>query len=183
MSALRHTGMPISQLVTRARAGDGDAWRELVDRHNAVVWAVVRAHRLREADADDVVQNTWIALAQHIAGLRRPDRLPAWLATTARRECLRVLRGSRREVLADTVEITEDPPEFHACGEPLLWEALRQLPQRCRELLSLFVHAPDLTYVQVARALGIKVDSIRRTRGRCLDQLRHKLAVMGGDPR
>ncbi len=173
--------MPISDLVDRASTGDSDAWRELVDRHTPIVWAVIRAHRLRSADAADVMQNTWVALTEHLPTLRRPDRLPAWLATTARRECLRVLCHARREVPLDEVE-PPAPPEFHTDGEQLLWTALSRLPRRCRELISLLVHAPELTYVQVSKALGIKVTSLSRTKGPCLDQLRRKLVLMGGDP-
>jgi RNA polymerase sigma factor (sigma-70 family) len=173
--------MPISELVTRAGAGDRDAWRALVDGHTALVWTVVRSHRLRHADADDAVQNTWTALAVNLTRLRRPDRVSAWLVTTARRECLRVLRKSRHEVPTDTVDLLGDPPVFHTDGEPLLWEALKQLPQRCRELLSLLVHAPDLTYTQLSRALGLKAASIPTTRTRCLDQLRRKLILLGRD--
>lgn len=173
--------MPISDLVDRASTGDRDAWRELVDRHTPVVWAVIRAHRLRGADAADVMQNTWVALTEHLPGLRRPDRLPAWLATTARRECLRVLGQGRREVPLEDVE-PPAPDTFRGDGDTLLWEALSRMPRRCRELLSLLVHAPELTYVQVSRALGIKVTSMSRTKGRCLDQLRRKLVLMGGEP-
>lgn len=174
--ALRHNPMPNSDLVTRASTGDNDAWRELVDRHTPVVWAVIRAHRLRGADAADVMQNTWVALTENLDRLRRPDRLPAWLTTTARRECLRVLAAGSREV---PLEDVEPLPVFENDGEQEVWAALSRLPRRCRELLSLLVHAPELTYVQLSRALGLKVSSLDRTKGRCLDQLRRKL---GGDP-
>jgi RNA polymerase sigma factor (sigma-70 family) len=173
--------MPISDLVDRASTGDKDAWRELVDRHTPVVWAVIRAHRLRGADAADVMQHTWVALTENLTRLRRPDRLPAWLATTARRECLRVLGRGRREVPLEDVEPMVTPA-FHSDGEQQLWDALSRMPRRCRELLGLLVHAPELTYVQVSRALGIKVASLSGTRGRCIDQLRRKLVAMGGDP-
>lgn len=173
--------MPNLDLVGRANTGDKEAWRELVDRHTPLVWAVIRAHRLHGADAADVMQNTWAALTENLPRLRRPDRLPAWLATTARRECVRVLLQARREVPAEDVE-PPTPPTFHSADERLLWEALGRLPRRCRELLSLFVHAPELTYVQVSRALGIKVASLSRTKGRCIDQLRRKLTTMTGEP-
>jgi RNA polymerase sigma factor (sigma-70 family) len=185
MPALRHIHMLTSELITRARAGDADAWQELVSRHAPLVWAVARAHRLRRADAVDVTQNTWAALAEHLPRLRRPDRLTAWLATTTRRECLRVLLRGRREVPLDDLEVPgadPEPPVFRTERERLLWDALWLMPRRCRELLSLLAHAPQLTYVQVSRALGLKVTSLGRTRGRCLDQLRRKLTLMGGAP-
>ncbi|MFL6120185.1 RNA polymerase sigma factor [Actinophytocola sp.] len=172
--------MLTTELITRASTGDEAAWQELVHRHAAIVWAVTRAHRLRGADAADVSQHTWAALAEHLPRLRRPDRLPAWLATTTRRECLRVKLQGRREVPTEVLEI----PAADICRtheEELLWTAFGRLSLRCRNLLSLLAHAPDLTYVQVSRALGLKVTSLGRTRARCLDQLRHKLALLEGD--
>lgn len=177
--------MLLSELITRAGAGDDDAWHELVRRHAAIVWAVTRAHRLRGADAADASQNTWAALAEHLPKLRRPDRLPAWLATTARRECLRILLQGRREVPLDDLEIPaaeNEPPVFRTLRDRLLWQAFGALPERCRQLLGLVAHAPELTYVQVSRALGLKVSSIGRTRTRCLDQLRRRLVALGGGP-
>jgi RNA polymerase sigma factor (sigma-70 family) len=183
MPALRHSPMPISDLTARATAGDKDAWRELVDRHAPVVWAVIRAHRLQGADAADVWQNAWAALAGSLPTLRRPDRLSAWLTTTTRRECLRVLRQLNREVLTDRLELPgtdQEPPILTAARDKLLWQAFASLPHRCRDLLGLMVHAPELTYAQVSRALGLRANSLSRTRGRCLDQLRRKLLLMGG---
>jgi RNA polymerase sigma factor (sigma-70 family) len=175
--------MQISELVTRATTGDEAAWDELVRRHAPIVWAVARAHRLGGADAADASQNTWAALAEHLPRLRRPDRLPAWLATTARRECLRILVRGRREVPFEDVDLVgaeAEPPVLRTARDQLLWQAFGRLSPRCRQLLGLLAHAPDLTYVQVSRALGLKVTSIGRTRGRCLEQLRRTLTAMGG---
>lgn len=185
MPALRHTPMRLSELITRATTGDEQAWHELVREHSPIVWAVTRAHRLRGADAADASQNTWAALAEHLPKLRKPERLPAWLATTARRECLRIMLRGRREVPLDDVEIPTadpEPPALRSARDQLLWRAFAMLPLRCRQLLGLLAHAPELTYVQLSRALGININSIGRTRGRCLDQLRRKLTILGGGP-
>jgi len=44
-----------------------------------------------------VVQSTWLKLLEHLGDLRSPELVGAWLATTARRECLAVLRSRDRE--------------------------------------------------------------------------------------
>lgn len=175
-----------NSLVRNAKTGDETAWQALVSRYAPLVWAVTRAHRLRGADAADAAQNTWTALAEHLSALRRPDRLPGWLTTTARRECLRILLQGRRELPLDGV----DPPGrerpdatvLEADRDRLLWAAFAELPTRCRKLLGLLAHAPELTYVQVSRALGLQVGSIGRTRGRCVAELRHRLVALGGGP-
>jgi RNA polymerase sigma factor (sigma-70 family) len=174
----------MQELIRRASRGDENAWHELVHRHAPVVWSVTRAHRLRGADAADASQNTWAALAEHLPRLRDPDRLAGWLATTARRECLRILLQGRREVPLDDLEIGayEEPEILRTARDRLLWQAFATLPGRCRQLLGLLAHAPELTYVQLSRALGIKVNSIGQTRGRCLDVLRRRLIALGGGP-
>ena len=50
------------------------------------------------ADTADVMQNTWLRAFERLETVREPDRLSGWLATTARRECLAVLRRTAREV-------------------------------------------------------------------------------------
>lgn len=179
--------MDTAELARRAAIGDQTAWRDLVDRHAGLVWRIARAHRLDEADAADVSQSTWIALAERLPSLRSPERLSAWLATTARRECLRVIAHRGREVRAaewaDVVDYAGEewwPETATLRGErdDALWRAFSALPDRCRSLLGLLAFAPDLSYAQLGRAVGIAVSSIGQTRGRCLDALRRRLVSL-----
>lgn len=176
-------GEGAAELVCRAAAGDQRAWREIVRRYAPLVWRVARMHRLGDADAADVSQGTWVALAEHLDGLRRPERLAAWLGTTARRESLRVLAGAGRE---RPVPWPEPPGEADAWPERVvlreardaaLWQAFGTLPERCRRLLGLLAHAPELTYAQLGRALGMGTGSVGPTRGRCLRTLRVRLSA------
>src|SRR5436309_1881414 len=82
-------------LVRAAAAGDHASWETLVDRFGGLVWAIARAHRLTSADAADVSQTTWLLLVEHLDRIRRPELVGSWLASTAHRECLRVLRQAR----------------------------------------------------------------------------------------
>jgi RNA polymerase sigma factor (sigma-70 family) len=172
-----------ADLIRRAEEHDQGAWNELVRRFTALVWSVARECGLPGADAADVCQATWLTLAQNLSGLREPDRLAAWLATTARREAVRVMAFRHRETPSDSVDVrTVEGPEVSVLAEDTdreLWRALAGLPEQCRRLLRLIAHAPELSYAQTARALGIGVGSIGQTRGRCLTVLRRRL-VTGG---
>jgi RNA polymerase sigma factor (sigma-70 family) len=86
--------------VRLARTGDPEAWSEIVRGFEDMLRAVAAAHRLPSADAADVVQTTWLRLAENLDRLQDPSRVGAWLATTARRECLRTLRKVARELPA-----------------------------------------------------------------------------------
>ena len=96
--AARRGERDTAALVAAAAAGEPQAWRELIDRYAVLIRSVCRSHRLSDADADDVAQLTWLRAVEHIGRLRDPDRFGAWVGTTARRECLRVLHGRKRVV-------------------------------------------------------------------------------------
>src|SRR4051795_10030822 len=86
------------ELVRAAAGGEAQAWSQLIDRYAILIRSVCRAHRLADADADDVAQLTWLRAVEHTGRPRDPDRFGAWIGTPARHECLRVLRGGKRVV-------------------------------------------------------------------------------------
>lgn len=171
------------ELVAAAAAGDREAWAALVERHTGLLWSVARSFRLPEADAADVVQTTWLRLVEHLDRVDDPDRLPGWLATTARRECLRLVRRVGREAyhpLAD--EVADDGPGLDAgllTGErdAALWGALAQLDELCRQLLRVLMADPPPSYAVVAAALDMPMGSIGPRRSRCLSKLRRMASI------
>jgi RNA polymerase sigma factor (sigma-70 family) len=173
-----------SELLRQVLSGDDAAWSKLVAQYAPLVWSVARRHRLSTADAADASQNTWIAVAGGLPALRRADRLAGWIATTARRECLKIHAARGREIPADgfdAPEPAEGGPEhvvLRSVRDRMLWQAFASLPARCRDLLGLLAQAPELTYPQLGRALGINVNSVGQTRGRCLALLRRRLALL-----
>ena len=106
----RRSGEAVAGLVDAAAAGEQGAWNALVQEFVGLLWAVARAHRLCDADAADVVQATWLRLFEHLGRLHEPARVGAWLATTARRECLRTLREHGR-----AAPFGDDAPECESC--------------------------------------------------------------------
>jgi len=98
----------VGQLLRRAADGERQAWDELVDRYARLVWSVARSFGLDDATASDVSQTVWLRLVEHCTAIRQPERLASWLATTTRREALRVLHGQRRQQPSETVATTPD---------------------------------------------------------------------------
>lgn len=178
--------MEVAALVRDAAEGDQDAWDALVARFSGLVWAVVRAHRLSDHDAADAFQTTWLRLVEHLGGLREPERVGAWLATTARRECLRALRVARRTVPTEDAGAELAAPDVDVAGamalparDRALWDAFATLTDRCRALLRLLMADPAPSYREIGEALGMPVGSIGPTRERCLSRLRSALAERG----
>jgi RNA polymerase sigma factor (sigma-70 family) len=171
--------MDIPALVAAAARGDQAAWDALVRQFSGLLWSIARAHRLNEADAADAVQCTWIKLVEHLDRITEPERLAGWLATTARHECLQLIRRSGRlPAPAEMVDDSPDPapPLDHALlvGErnAALWRVFDGLPDRCRRLLRVLMASPPPTYAEVADALDMPVGSIGPIRQRCLGRLR-----------
>jgi RNA polymerase sigma factor (sigma-70 family) len=183
----------VGQLVRAAAGGDQAAWNRLVERFNGLVWSVARAHRLAGADASDVVQTTWLRLVENLDRLQDPERVGAWLATTARRECLRTLRLSARHVPTET-ELLPDPGTDAPLDASLLanerdralWMAFGGLSERCQMLLRILVADPPPSYEEVGEVLDMPIGSIGPTRQRCLERLRglaETAGVTGGAER
>ncbi len=173
-------------LVQAARKGDQAAWDAIVDRYGSRVWAVARAFRLSSADAEDVFQMTFLRLVTHIEAIQEPDRVGAWLSTTARHESLAGLRRAGRAVPSSDEEVLDAPdpllPPVESrllAGErhAELYAALTRLSEPCQRLLRLFMADPEPTYEEIGRALDMPIGSIGPTRGRCLKHLRRE---MGG---
>lgn len=172
-----------SELVRRLAAGDLRVWGEFVRRHTGLLWAVARSYHLTQSDAADVVQTTWVALAENLPNLTDPDRVHAWLVTTARRESQRQrARGTRENPTATMLPAPAEPGFAHTARDRALQAAFDALPVRCRTMLALKANAPELTYAQLAAALEMNSTSLGQTKSRCLDHLRHLLATPLAEP-
>jgi RNA polymerase sigma factor (sigma-70 family) len=183
-------------LVKAAAQGDEAAWRVLVEQYSSLVWAVARSFRLRTADASDVYQTVWLRLAEHLGRIQNPEQVGAWLATTARRESIRLVRARSRSTpmedttLADLVPADEISPELavleseqamlEADRAKHMWRAFRDLPARCQQLLRILMASHRPSYAEAAAALDVPVGSIGPTRARCLNQLRRRMREVSG---
>jgi RNA polymerase sigma factor (sigma-70 family) len=138
---------------------------------------IARSYRLTPAAADDAVQNTWLCLLGAAAAIRRPEALAGWLATTARRECLRLLQSNVQELPTDDADLgdgsePETPHDVLLAAErrAVVARAVATLPPRRRAVLTLL--AAEEGYGVVGERLAMPVGSIGPTRARALEQLR-----------
>ncbi len=173
------------QVVAEARAGTNAAWETLIERFGGLVAAIARRCRLSDADVAEVYQTTWLRLVENLDRIEQPERIGAWLATTSRRESLRI--ATRRTVVSatDALYLMADD-EADPLDAALLREeqarairmAAERLSPRCQRLLGLLMGDDDLPYTAIAEQLSMPIGSIGPTRGRCLEHLRQILAEM-----
>ena len=178
----------VAGLLDAAARGDRGAWAEIVRRYAGLVSATVRAFRLQEADAADAEQRTWLRLVEHHTTLRDPEHLGGWLATTASRECLGILRAHRFVIDLADVDAVPDPhgdieqQVIDADEAAHLWNVVTLLPPRGRAVVTALFADERIPYAEVSRATGIPVGSLGPTRARVLRQLRQLLAEPEPEP-
>jgi RNA polymerase sigma factor (sigma-70 family) len=177
----------LARLVQDAAAGNQDAWNTLVEKFAPTVWAIARGHRLSSADSTEVFQTTWLRLLEHFDRMEDPGKVGVWLATTARRECLRALRMNGESLATEEAGDvpTVSAPERQSMSDERQRKVNRlveQLPVRHQILLRLLSSESPLTYVDISEALSMPIGSIGPTRARALARLRHLALAAGIDP-
>jgi RNA polymerase sigma factor (sigma-70 family) len=164
------------QLVARCRAGDQEAWNELVDRFSRYVYAIaVQAFKLPEHDAEDVFQEVFTRAYEHLHKLRDDNAIRPWLAQLTRRLCIDRLRAGAQEQPEDVVEPTDVDDTIARLDDALaVHEALATLPDGCQDILDRFF-ARDESYRTISAALDLPTGTIASRISRCLVKLRVEL--------
>jgi RNA polymerase sigma factor (sigma-70 family) len=165
-----------AQLVARCRAGDDDAWRELVQRFSRYVYAIaVQAYRMAPSDAEDVFQEVFARAYENLHKLRDDNAIRPWLAQLTRRLCLDSIRASARVQPEESLELEGADDTIAKLDEALMvHEALATLPDNCREILDRFF-ARDESYRNIGDALDLPAGTIASRISRCLVKLRGEL--------
>lgn len=167
-----------AELVSRCRAGDQAAWNELVERFSRYVYAIcVQAFRLPAHDAEDVFQEVFARVYEHLGRLRSDDAIRPWIAQLTRRLCIDRLRAGARVTVADpeTLEPQELDETLARLDEALtVWASLELLGDPCREILDRFF-GRDESYRTIGEALGLPPGTIASRISRCLAKLRAAL--------
>lgn len=175
------------ELLIACRHGDESAWTALIARYQRLVYAIPRRAGLNEDQAGEVFQEVFVTLFEKMHDINEPDRLHAWLVTTARRKTWRLLTRERalqttqsddghgtEEMLATVVDTAPLPDEtlLRLEEQHRIRKALAGLDPRCRTLLAMLYYRPvPATYAEIAAAFQTSEGSIGPTRARCLKKL------------
>jgi RNA polymerase sigma factor (sigma-70 family) len=167
-----------AQLVSRCRSGDQAAWNELVERFSRYVYAIaVQGFRLSEHDAEDVFQEVFARVYQHLDRLRSDDSIRPWIAQLTRRLCIDRLRSSGREGPAELDDLDPGGVDEALAGldDALTVRAsLDAVGDPCRDILDRFF-CRDESYKVIGDALGLPAGTIASRISRCLGKVRAEL--------
>jgi RNA polymerase sigma factor (sigma-70 family) len=171
----------VATLVVEARQGDARAWEGLVTRFGGMIAATGRRYRLSAPDVAELQQTTWLRLVENLHRIEQPERVGGWLATTARRESLQLLKRASKyrsgadEMLANLPDRHLPEPDARPIAherDVVLRAAWDRLKPRCQRLLALLMTDDPMEYKDLSALLQMPIGSIGPTRQRCLEHLR-----------
>ena len=173
-------------LLLACRNGDESSWEALVNRYQRLIYTIPRRAGLNEDLAADVFQEVFATLFEKLFEIEHPERLKAWLVTTARRKTWRLINRERAtksfeneddegfdelSVLPDDAPLP-DEVMIQLEEQHQVRTAVASLDERCRQLLTmLFYEAEPPPYSEIAARIGSTEGSIGPTRARCLQKL------------
>lgn len=174
------------QLISACRRGEEAAWEKLVHRYQRLIYTIPRRAGLDEDQAAEVFQEVFTTLLEKVDDIEQPERLQAWLVTTARRKTWRLISRARPLEQASyenddaddsLLELPDNAPLPDEVLSRLeeqhrIRSALAELDERCKRLLQmLYYEAEAPAYSAIAAVLGTPEGSIGPTRARCLKKL------------
>jgi RNA polymerase sigma factor (sigma-70 family) len=150
-------------LVVRWQRGDREAFVQIVELWERSLFFYIRRLVSSEADAWEMLQETWLKLLRTLKSLRDPQTLPAFLYAIARNTANSHLRTRKCETeqypeLIPDEDSLNDLTAFDKADQ--LHHALDQLPFPPREALTLFF-LQDLTLEEVAALLGVPLGTVK----------------------
>ena len=167
-------------MLVALSCGDEAVWKETVRRYEGLLRGSARAVLRSDADVDEAVQRTWVLLFRNADRIHESSSLPGWLATTARREALAVLRSQQRAVPTEDVPEQVSPDDDVAADlmrtelSRALHRAVNTLPATQRRLVQAMLREQQ-SYDTLSRELDIPRGSLGPLRGRAVRTLRAQL--------
>ena len=173
--------MPDS-LLDRARQGDRAVLEELLAQQAPAIYRFSLRMRRNTADAEDTLQDTLLAIANHLGEFAGRASFSSWLFALTRSACARRRRGQKNRPSQNLDDVPPLPsarpsPEEHAGQHELtaaLTAALDQIPETYREVL-LLRDVEGLSASEAAEALGVSVDALKSRLHRARQALREAM--------
>jgi RNA polymerase sigma-70 factor (ECF subfamily) len=173
--------LPECDTIRAALAGDPGAFRKIVHLYSRRLYAVAYGVVQDAAEAEDVVQETFLKAYARRDTLRDPDKFPAWLCQTARNHACDILRKRRPQSLPHQQngldQIPDDAVPCPSAGlrlaerDSAIHRLLGTLPENHRVAITLrFMEGMD--YREIEHTMGINPGTVRGILARAMKTLR-----------
>lgn len=190
---LPYAAMDEAELVSRARAGDREAFRAIMQRCNQRLFRIARGVVRDEAEAEDIVQEAYVRAFAGLGAFRGDAGVFTWLTRITLNEANGRLRKRRNNVELETVEAIQsrgahlimfpsvDPaatPELDAArlqARRMLESAIDELPADFR-MVFIMRDVEECSIAETALALGIREETVKTRLHRARRMLRGALS-------
>ncbi len=178
-------------LVARAKAGDADAFNDLVTHYDRRVFRMAKQITENDDDAEDVLQETFLKAYTHLEDFQGNSKFYTWLVRIAVNEALMKLRKRRSdktvpldepidtgedEVVREIAVWDQNPEDVYSRDElaEILDQAIKSLKPAYRTVFVLR-DIEELSIEETAESLGLSISAVKSRLLRARLQLREKL--------
>jgi RNA polymerase sigma-70 factor (ECF subfamily) len=180
MTAIVPEAIELPVALIRAQAGDHDAFAELIERHEDMVYSVAYHFFGDRSRAEEVAQDVFLQLYRSLGSIQSDAHLLFWLRQVTTRRCIDATRRNRlKAVSLDSAE--NEGFELRAvehAADPLRDRHLRRLIDELPDLQRAVVtlrYQEDLDPSEICRIVGMPVNTVKSHLHRALQALRRKL--------
>lgn len=165
----------VRALTLRAKAGDGEAYGELVRRYQDAAYRLALRITLRAQDAEDAAQEAFVRAYQALTRFDVDRPFGPWILKIAANQALKKLRGRRPTASLEEADMpAEESREKDADGADAVRRSLAELEPADRAILALH-YEERLKLAEIAAALGIREGAAKvrlfRARARLMERL------------
>ena len=176
MTALAPETLQFPTAFTRARSGDHDAFAELVEQHEAMVYSLAWNFFGNRGRAEEVAQDVFLQLYRNLDGIESDAHVLFWLRQVTTRRCIDLTRRARMKAVS--LDDAGELPAVTRVKDPLLDRTLKRLVQELPDVQRAVVtlrYQEDLDPSEICRIVGMPVNTVKSHLHRALQSLRRKL--------
>jgi RNA polymerase sigma-70 factor (ECF subfamily) len=176
MTAIASETIEFPTAFIRAREGDHDAFAELVERHEAMVYSLAWNFFGDRSRAEEIAQDVFLQLYRNLHTIESDSHLLYWLRQVTTRRCIDVARRARLKAVSldDAGELHANPKAIDPLLDRRLKQLVRELPDTQRAVVTLR-YQEDLDPSEICRIVGLPVNTVKSHLHRALQSLRRKL--------
>ncbi|MBC5624615.1 sigma-70 family RNA polymerase sigma factor [Clostridium sp. NSJ-49] len=158
--------------VSKAKAGDKDAFVSLIDENRLNIYRVAKGILREEKDIEDAIQNTVIKAFEKMNTLKNNDYFKTWIIRILINECNDILRKNKRLVSFEEAVVEEKYSDKYENMD--LTNAVSSLNDDLRNITVLY-YFEDMSTVKIAKFLGIPEGTVRSRLSRAREKLRERM--------
>jgi RNA polymerase sigma-70 factor (ECF subfamily) len=175
MTAIVAEAIEFPTPLIRAKAGDHDAFAELIERHEAMVFSLAYHFFNDRSRAEETAQDVFLQLYRNLGSLESDAHVLYWLRQVTTRRCIdQARRVKLRAVSLDDVELRAVERRQDPILDSRLRKHIESLPELQRAVVTLR-YQEDLDPSEICRIVGMPVNTVKSHLHRALQALRRKL--------